>query len=172
MPLTQNHKAAVGAWFVEEIKRRITVRKVAAEKGGEEYKADVDAIAIKAARSIAKKHRLGEIKEAHLDDEYAGSTEKRKWFVKLKTIDGIDVKAPVSEDVLQERQAAVTRRDAARNCCQEVEFLTKRLTNPGIAAFIAYASRLYVGADMPSNAALMKLLDDHLLGLRPAACKL
>jgi hypothetical protein len=174
MPITQSQRVAAGRWYVDEIKRRIAVRESAVEKTKGQAEAERSAALREYGEKAAKLHRLGSFASAgeyHTKNDATGNYEDH---LVVKNTDGMSMFIPVRmmPGLAAALEKAGKPQRIARDCCTEVEFLTKQLGNRAIAGFQSYVSKLHAGPADPTDAALGKHLDNYLTALRPAVCKI
>lgn len=179
MPLSHAHKANAGAAYLEEIKRRISIRTAskneadAAAKVAKERATAAEATLLEeVAARWGKRLRLPGVVRAIRGNEYTSQSGHvpGAWL----HFEGAAVFMP---DALDAQLAKKTKEQSAAeklkgDLCTELEFLHRQLSPASVAAFQAHASRMIAKTtDATIGKEAVALVDDFLAGRRTYACK-
>lgn len=168
MPITAEQKANIGQRYVELIKARIKTRSDSHTKREtkETWRLPLAALA---ARRFG--YKADHVVSCDTTNEWNGT--ERVHRLQIALVDKVIISVP-SADVPGFNEAlkkAQEDSDLARELCQEIAFLTSRLSD--ISAFQAYVGKLWAPANKSpiSEATIKAMLEDFLTSKRPAVCK-
>jgi hypothetical protein len=182
MGLTQTHKAAAGAAYITEIKRRILVREVkkdalearAADDKSEENETEainLRKLAKRWAKRIGIAQGVAATATAWRDSPYRNNRHHVGIWVEAGPA-CFFIPESLDPEIIKDTKRIKANTALREELCTELEFLHKKLAPSAVASFQAHASRLIAKADDATiDRQAVALIDDFLAGTRTYLCK-